>query len=99
MSVATENKPEFAEKDPAELQSAFHAEDEEEMVTFLDRCIAFVLLLVPWGYLIVWVQGLLLDKVNTTVVNMAVLAGMIGFLVVVDKVSKRIYRLRAARWK
>jgi membrane protein YdbS with pleckstrin-like domain len=72
-------------------------ESEEEIVTFLDRLIAFLLLVGPWSYLTVLLQELLQELVPVKVVNMVVLAGLIFFLVAVGWLSRRVRRFRMAR--
>jgi hypothetical protein len=69
-------------------------EDDPIEATFLDRTLAFVILVGPACYLISLAQDLLLDLVPKTVCNMSVLAGIIAFLVGVGWLSKRIYRVR-----
>ncbi len=85
------------QEDYSKVQTAGHLEDQDVVVTFPDRVIAFVLLIGPWGLLTVWIQDLLIDRLSTSVTNMVVLAGIIGFLLVVNWASKRIYSLRVKR--
>ncbi len=85
------------QEDYSKVRNAGHLEDQDVVVTFLDRVIAFVLLIGPWGLLTVWIQDLLIDRLSASVTNMVVLAGIIGFLLVVNWASKRIYSLRVRR--
>lgn len=70
-----------------------------ELVTFLDRCIGFTLLVGPWSYLTVLAQDMLQDLLPVKIINMVVLAGIILFLVAVGRLSKWIHRFRMARRK
>lgn len=85
--------PHQGEPNPGEDIAEDRAEPQIE-VTFLDRVIAFLLLVWPFSYLISLVQDLMADHLPTSVRNITVLIGIVLFLIVVDKVSKRIYRLR-----
>lgn len=71
---------------------------QEEFVTFLDRCIGFILLVGPWSYMTARAQELLQGLLPVKIINMVVLAGIIVFLVAVGGLSKRIHRFRAA-WR
>ena len=62
-------------------------DDDPIEATFLDRTLAFVILVGPACYLISWAQDVLLDIVPKTVSNMSVLAGIIVFLIGVDRKS------------
>ncbi|MEW6110587.1 MAG: hypothetical protein AB1664_00530 [Thermodesulfobacteriota bacterium] len=82
---------------PPTLDQIRTLEDDPIEATFLDRTLAFVVLVGPACYLISWTQELLLDLVPKTVSNMSVLAGIIVFLIGVGWLSKRIYRVRMKR--
>jgi len=89
-----EEKP-GVEPDPA--QSGEFA-DEEEPVEFLDRLIAFFLIIGPWSILIVKVQELLGNMISDWTHNMILLAAIVIFLIVVGYVSKWIHRGRR-KWR
>lgn len=90
-------------KEPAPVEPnpdqpiAEHQPEPQVEVTFLDRVIAFLLLVWPFSYLISWAQDRTVDLLPTSIANIMVLVGIVAFLIVVDKVSKRIYRFRSAR--
>jgi len=82
--------------DPEKHEPQDETEPEVE-VTFLDRVIAFLVLVFPFSYLISWAQDMTVDLLPTSISNIMVLVGIVLFLIVVDKVSKRIYRIRKNR--
>lgn len=67
---------------------------EEEHIDFSDRLIAFLILILPFSWSIDKAQDLLLDKVSEFVSHMAVLVGLIAFLVLVGWLSKRVHEYR-----
>jgi hypothetical protein len=73
-------------------------EDEPEPVAFIDRLIAFFILIGPWSLLLSYGQDLLGDYVTSWVNNMMVLVGIIVFLIAVGYLSKKVYAFRSARW-
>lgn len=77
-----------------EHQTAEQEREPHVEVTFLDRVIAFLLLVWPFSYLISWAQDLTADRLPTSIANIMVLIGIVAFLVVVGWLSKRIYRIR-----
>jgi hypothetical protein len=68
--------------------------EEEDHINFSDRVIAFVILILPFSWSIDKAQDLLLDKVSEFVSHMAVLVGLIAFLVLVGGLSKRVHAYR-----
>lgn len=68
--------------------------EEEDPINFSDRVIAFVILILPFSWSIDKLQELLLDKTSEFVSHMAVLVGLIAFLVLVGWLSKRIHTYR-----
>jgi len=89
-----EEKPGM-EPDPAQHDDSA---DEEEPVEFLDRLIAFFLIIGPWSILIVKVQELLGNMISDWTHNMILLAAIVIFLIVVGYVSKWIHRGRR-KWR
>jgi hypothetical protein len=67
---------------------------EEDSVNFSDRVIAFLILILPFSWGIDKAQELLLDLVSPFVSRMAVLVGLIAFLVLVGWLSKRVHAYR-----
>jgi len=92
-------KDEPRELSPSQGEEQIQQAQPEDLVTFLDRCIGFVLLVGPWSYLTALAQDMLQDLLPVKIINMVVLAGIIFFLVAVGWLSKRIHRFRVARRK
>ena len=72
--------------------------DDEEPIEFLDRLIAFFIVIGPWSLLIVKAQELLGNMISDWTHNMILLAAIVIFLIVVGYVSKHVYRLRK-KWR
>jgi hypothetical protein len=68
--------------------------EDEDPINFSDRVIAFVILILPFSWSIDKLQELLLDRTSEFVSHMAVLVGLIAFLVLVGWLSKRIHAYR-----
>ena len=66
----------------------------EDPVSFSDRAIAFLILILPFSWSIDKAQELLEDKVSQFVNHMVVFIGLIVFLVLVGWLSKRIHVYR-----
>lgn len=81
-------------KKPEEEQDPAHVDP----VNFSDRVIAFLILIFPFSVFVDRLQSLLLDYVSQYVNNIFVLAGLIGFLVLVGWLSKRVHAFRT-RWR
>ena len=81
--------PDEAGKPDAEKQL-----EDEDPINFSDRVIAFLILILPFSWSIDKAQELLLDKVTEFVSHMAVLVGLIAFLVLVGWLSKRVHAYR-----
>jgi hypothetical protein len=88
--VTEENRPPDQQEKPVE------EEPQEEVidVTLLDRILACLALIYPFSLLVDKMQELLLGRVAGSVNNMLVLASIIGFLVLVNSVAKRLYAWR-----
>jgi len=67
---------------------------EPQPVEFLDRVIAFLLLIGPFSYLVAWLQSEFAEMVSLSVHNMIMLVAIIAFLILVGYVSKRVHRVR-----
>jgi len=67
---------------------------EPEPVEFVDRVIAFLLIIGPFSYVVAWLQSEFADMVSLSVHNMIMLVAIIGFLLLVGKASKRVHRVR-----
>jgi len=85
-----EEKPGM-EPDPQQQSEGM---DEEEPIEFLDRLIAFLILIGPWSILIAKAQELLGNMISDWTHNMILLAAIVIFLIVVGYVSRHIHRLR-----
>ena len=70
------------------------SEIDEPSVSLLDRAVAALILIVPFGILIDWAQDKLLAIVSESIAHMAVLVGIILFLLVTGRLSKTIYYYR-----
>ncbi|MBI4962739.1 MAG: hypothetical protein HY913_05620 [Desulfomonile tiedjei] len=70
------------------------SEPEEEPIAFLDRLIAFFIVIGPWSLLIVEVQELLGNRISDWTHNMILLAAIVIFLLVVGYLSKWVFRFR-----
>jgi hypothetical protein len=68
--------------------------EDEDPINFSDRVIAFLILILPFSWSIDKAQELLLDKVTEFVSHMAVLVGLIAFLLLVGWLSKRVHAYR-----
>jgi hypothetical protein len=68
--------------------------EDEDPINFSDRVIAFFILILPFAWSIDKAQELLLEKVTPFVSHMAVLVGLIAFLVLVGWLSKRVHDYR-----
>ncbi|MFH0958243.1 MAG: hypothetical protein V1897_06020, partial [Pseudomonadota bacterium] len=69
-------------------------EQEEPSSEFLDKAIAFLLLIYPFSKLIEFVQDQLHDRLPQSIANISVLIGIIGFLVAIGWLAKVIYTYR-----
>jgi hypothetical protein len=69
-------------------------EEEPDPVEFLDRVIAFLIIIGPFSYLVAWMQEKFADMVSISVHNMILLAAIIGFLVLVGYASKKVHKIR-----
>lgn len=69
-------------------------ETEELPVSFLDRAIAALILMLPFSKLIEWSQDKLHDHLPQSIANISVLVGIILFLVATGRLSKTIYHYR-----
>jgi flagellar biogenesis protein FliO len=68
--------------------------EDEDPINFSDRVIAFLILILPFSWSVDKLQEVLQDKVSQYVSNMGVLVGLIGFLVLVGWLSKRVHSYR-----
>jgi flagellar biogenesis protein FliO len=68
--------------------------EDEDPINFSDRLIAFLILILPFSWSVDKLQEVLQDKVSQYISNMAVLVGLIAFLVLVGWVSKRVHEYR-----
>ena len=88
---------EEAEKDDANQEpcaTAVSEEDDEPSSTFLDKAIAFLVLIYPFSKLIELLQDLLHDRLPQSIANISVLIGIIGFLVAIGWLAKIVYTYR-----
>ncbi|HMK36494.1 MAG TPA: hypothetical protein VK463_15580 [Desulfomonilaceae bacterium] len=69
----------------------------QDYVHFSDRVIAFLILIFPFSFFVDRLQSLLLEHVSQYVNNMIVLAGLVGFLVLVGWLSKKVHGFRKRR--
>lgn len=92
-----EEKPDIAAETVIAENEQPVMEENPDPVAFLDRLIAFFILIGPFSFLVSYAQELLADYVPTTVNNMMVLAGIIGFLLAVGYLSRKIHAFREAR--
>lgn len=94
----TDNQPDVQpseEKGNAEAQATVPpVERQPEPVEFLDRVIAFALIIGPFSYLVAWLQSEFADLVSLSVHNMIMLIAIILFLVLVGYASKGVHRIR-----
>jgi flagellar biogenesis protein FliO len=81
--------PDEAVKPDAEKQL-----EDEDPINFSDRVIAFLILILPFSWSVDKLQEVLQERVSQYVSNMAVLVGLIAFLVVVGWLSKRVHEYR-----
>ncbi len=77
-----------------QLPDAEQPLEDEDHINFSDRVIAFLILILPFSWSIDKAQELLLDKVTEFVSHMAVLVGLIAFLLLVGWLSKRVHAYR-----
>jgi hypothetical protein len=70
------------------------SEIDEPSVSLLDRAVAALILIIPFGLLIDLAQTKLLAIVSESIAHMAVLVGIILFLVATGRLSKTIYYYR-----
>jgi hypothetical protein len=89
-----EQRPEM---EPGQQQQG-ESVDEEEPIEFLDRLIAFLILIGPWSILIAKAQELLGNLISDWTHNMILLAAIVAFLIVVGYVSKHVHRFRK-KWR
>jgi hypothetical protein len=96
MTLETEDRTRIQEAQAPAPEPDVPPEEPDEDVSFIDRVIAFAVLVVPFTFLTVWVQSLLKDRVSLSIHNMVMLAGIVGFLLVVGKASRWLssYRRR-----
>lgn len=69
-------------------------EQEEPASTFLDKFIAFLVLIYPFSKFIEFLQDQLHDRLPQSISNISVLIGIIGFLVAIGWLAKIIYTYR-----
>lgn len=70
------------------------SDPEESSVSLLDRAVAALILILPFSKLIEWAQDKLHDILPQSIANMAVLVGIILFLLATGRLSKTIYYYR-----
>lgn len=70
---------------------------QREPVAFLDRAIAFILIIGPFSYLVAWLQQEFADMISIRTHNMIMLAAIIVFLIVVAYASRGIHKIRKKR--
>jgi len=70
------------------------SEIDEPSVSLLDRAVAALILIFPFSKLIEWAQDKLLAIVSESIAHMAVLVGIILFLLAAGRLSKTIYYYR-----
>ncbi len=93
MTVSEEKK--LMTEDTLQQMSAMEDPlDEPVEAKFLDRVIAFSLFIWPFSYLISRSQEVLQPILPKMLANLSVLVGLIGFLLAVGWLSKRVYRIR-----
>jgi hypothetical protein len=68
--------------------------EDLDPINFSDRVIAFLILVFPFSLFVDRLQALLLGHVSQYVNNMLVLVCLIGFLVLVGWLSKRVHTFR-----
>ena len=68
--------------------------EDEDSINFSDRLIAFLILILPFSWSVDKLQEVLQDKVSQYISNMAVLVGLIAFLLLVGWLSKRVHAYR-----
>jgi hypothetical protein len=80
--------------DESRRSEAEQSLEDEDPINFSDRVIAFLILILPFSWSIDKTQELLLDKVSPFIAHMAVLVGLIAFLLLVGWLSKRVHEYR-----
>lgn len=88
------------------LESSANSEKEEqtsaelpeiEQTSFLDKVIAFGVLVLPFSWVLVWIRDQLESHVSKSVNNIVFLIGIVAFLMLVGKVAERVRDYRKAR--
>ena len=77
-----------------QLPDAEQPLEDEDHINFSDRLIAFLILILPFSWSVDKLQEVLQDKVSQYISNMAVLVGLIAFLLLVGWLSKRVHAYR-----
>lgn len=96
MSITQENEQRTHAEVPELNYSAEEGEEEIE-ARFIDRIVPFVVLLYPFSYFISTCQDFLRPHLPEMMSNLSVLVGIVGFLLAIGWLSKRLYRYRKAR--
>ena len=95
MSVTQDNEQRTHVQVP-ELNCSVEEGEEEIEARFIDRAVPFVVLLYPFSYFISTCQDYLRPHLPEMMSNLSVLVGIVGFLLAIGWLSKRLYRFRKA---
>jgi hypothetical protein len=93
MTVQQEDKEKSAEAAPVPVEQPEQFE-EVEPIKFLDKAIAFAILVLPYAYGLNWLVNAIEDHVPRQIYSLVMVAGIIGFLVLVALGAHFVRRIR-----
>ena len=79
---------------PPQVESTDQMPDMVHPVLFRDKAIAFAVLVVPYAHLLNWIVTSIEDYVPRQVYSLVMVAGIVGFLVLVAFGAHLVTRLR-----
>ena len=94
MTLNPEDKEKTASTSPDNVEPPEQFEQVPEPVKFRDKAIAFAALVYTYAYCLNWIVNAIEDHVPRQVYSLVMVAGIIGFLVLVAFGSHFVKRLR-----
>ncbi len=94
MTFNPEEKEKTSETPPSTVDPSEEIPEMMDPILFRDKAIAFAILVVPYAHLLNWIVTSIEDHVPRQVYSLVMVAGIIGFLVLVGFGSHAVRRLR-----
>jgi hypothetical protein len=94
MTFNPEDKDKTAKAPPDPVNQPEQSEEFESPVKFMDKAIAFATLVLPYAYGLNWIVNAIEDHVPRQIYSLVMVAGIVGFLVLVGLGAHVVSRLR-----